>query len=180
MRFYVILLPLLLGPLLSQNGFADEWVRRMNSNAQRPLLDAYARATGIPTLSANSGDTLRIWSADVMTAHLLGIIASSGNKLLECRTRYDWREDGVSVKGGHCHATEHHGDLTRALAMLAELATFDGREIDCGVMDGESVYVEGVISGRVFSFYSGNPSLCSDDASKAVTKAREYLLVGGS
>jgi hypothetical protein len=152
-----------------------EWFRHEDRFYPREELDAYARAVGLRQLTANSPDSLRIWSADVMSGTLWGSVASRGTTL-ECQTRYDWWPRGTSDKTGHCRVTKSRTNSAEALKFLPDLAKLDKQQIDCGVQDGESVLVEGVVGGQVFAFYSGNPGSCTDAASALVVRVRRFLL----
>lgn len=59
----------------------------------------------------------------------------------------------------------------RVLATLDALAELDGRDVRCaGVVDGNSMRVEGASGGRHFSFTAGNPDSCSEPAAQQVSQ----------
>jgi hypothetical protein len=154
---------------------ATAWFPHEDHFNPRAELDAYARATGLRLLAANGPNSLRIWSANVMTGDLWGNVASR-DVTLECRTSYDWGTRVTSVKSGRCTVTTPKTNSAEAMKLLSDLAKLDGKEIDCGVQDGESVLVEGVVNGQIFAFYSGNPGSCPDAASALVVKVRKLVI----
>jgi hypothetical protein len=130
-------------------------------------VSAYARASGLPALAATDGPELRIWFDSVMTGTIYGYVLSN-SKALECAASYSLRGETIIVRKGHCHQSRTLRRHRPVLERLKELATLDGRELNCGVEDGAEVYVDGTFDHRRITMVAGNPDLCSDAESKLV------------
>jgi hypothetical protein len=141
---------------------------------RRAKVDAYARAVGLQLVRSSDQDQLRLWVADVMFGRLYGFV-TDGAIVHVCDTTYVWSQTMATVRSGRC-VPSAGGDRARdALELLGGLAKLDGSSIDCGVMDGFSVDIEGRFSGRTFAFWSGNPQSCHDPSSKLVAKVLTLL-----
>jgi hypothetical protein len=97
-------------------------------------VNAYGRASGLPALAATEGPELRIWFDSVMTGKIYGYVLSN-SKALECTASYSLRGETIIVSKGHCHQSSALRRRRPVLERLKELATLDGRELDCGVQE---------------------------------------------
>ena len=144
------------------------------SHSTTDWLDAYARASGLRPLTGGEAPTLRVWVEDVMLGDSSGYVVTPTATLV-CRTSYINRMTSFSIRLARCSSKRPSNQQARALSLLPELARMNGSDLDCGVMDGSEVYLEGVVSGRRFSLAAGNPSLCNDAGSALVTKVLQLL-----
>jgi len=142
-------------------------VRANESN--RELLDQYAVYMGLPKLGSQDGDSLRIWIHDVLLGELQGYVVTN-LRSLQCLGNGNIQSMAKPHRT-RCIVTTQRTRPKKALSLLGPLDKLDGKEIDCGVQDGDAVYVEGMHDGHIFAFYSGNPGSCSDSGSALVTKA---------
>lgn len=147
----------------------------LGSHSTVDWLNAYARASGLEPLKGDEPPTLRVWIEDVMTGSSSGYVVTSKTTRI-CRTSYVINgTTATSIRPAHCRSRSTSTQDARALALLPDLAQLNGSSLDCGVMDGSSVYVEGVAAGRQFALVAGTPSLCNDLGSVLVTKALGLL-----
>jgi hypothetical protein len=135
----------------------------------REMLDRYADYMGLPKLGSQDGDSLRIWVHDVLLGELQGYVVTN-SRSLQCLGNGNIQPMDEPHRA-RCIVTTQRTQPKNALSLLGRLEKLDGKEIDCGVQDGDAVYVEGMHDGHIFEFYSGNPGSCSDSDSALVTKA---------
>jgi hypothetical protein len=147
----------------------------LGSQSTVDWLNAYAAASGLKPLRADDTPTLRVWIEDVMTGQSSGYVVTSQTTLI-CRTSYVINgSTSISIRPATCRSKRTLAQDAHILDLLPDLAHFNKSDLNCGVMDGIQVSVEGVAAGRQFALAAGNPSFCTDPGSVLVTKTLNLL-----
>ncbi|MEQ1818308.1 MAG: hypothetical protein ABL871_06825 [Terricaulis sp.] len=76
------------------------------------------------------------------------------------------------------HWTSHEittSTANQALTAVTPLIEMDGKNISCGVVDGNVYRIEGVIDGQRFALTASNPDLCQDMESAQVRAVLELI-----
>jgi hypothetical protein len=69
-----------------------------------------------------------------------------------------------------CRSDQYAAISTPLGPLLEQLAKYSDQELDCGVVDGISISIEGMSAGHRFALESSNPDSCQDDGSKLVLR----------
>jgi hypothetical protein len=117
------------------------------------LSDSLAANVGLASLTAAKKDELRIWFMPANLAQFAGYVVTSEG-LKRCRSL----TNQFGSKNGFCDAAVNPARARKILDLMPALSQ-DGFE-RCTVLDGESVQVEGVVSGRYFQYQLGSPYNC--------------------
>ena len=137
-------------------------------------LDAYSRAANIPPLRKSPRPELRVWILDGKSGRVVGYSVSE-TVAVACQTHQSTVGDTVTIEPANCRPVSHPHRMRAALRQLNDLYALDGKELDCGVMDGDLVYIEGVFRRHRFALWADNPNLCRDPASGLITKVLSLL-----
>jgi hypothetical protein len=133
-------------------------------------LAAFSSAAGLAPISGEV-DELRIWRRDYMSGQVLGY-AIARNRALRCLTTSRYADGIVTINRARCRRMRARLDDLEGLGAMAML---NGKQWDCPVFDGESVYVEGTRAGTRFVLRVGNPGFCETADSKAVARILRQL-----
>lgn len=117
------------------------------------LTDALAANVGLVPLKAGNKDELRIWFLPAHLAQFAGYVVTSEG-LKRCRSL----TNQFGSKNGFCDAALNPARARKILDLMPALSQ-DSFE-RCTVVDGETVQVEGVLSGRHFQYQLGSPYNC--------------------
>jgi hypothetical protein len=129
--------------------------------------DVYAEAASIPSLAGAHGNELRVWQLGYKSGAVNGTIASAEGVAVYTSTPPGERATRFKSKLFLVSSTTSNR-VTSLLRRLSELAKLDGRSIECGVMAGVGVYIDGSLDGRRFVIYAGTPSACDGLDAKLV------------
>jgi len=152
--------------LVSEIAIAGAWFDL--SEPVSHWLAAFSRAANLEPLGS-TGPELRVWSSEPMLGTIHGF-AVTNTKVIECETASHITSSTDTIDSARCKSSETSERQRQALAFLKDLSNFDGKELDCGLQDGQDYFVEGSESGRHFAFSAGNPDSCKDAGSLLVSK----------
>lgn len=117
------------------------------------LSDGLASNVGIAPLRSGDRDELRIWFLSANATGFAGYAITAGG-LLRCRSL----TNRLGPKDGYCDAALNPVRARKILDLLPALSQDSFEE--CTVLDGETVQVEGVFSGRHFQYQLSSPYNC--------------------
>jgi hypothetical protein len=120
------------------------------------LSDGLAFSVGIAPLKGGDRDELRVW---FLPANATGVSGFAGyvvtaGGLMRCRSL----TKRLDSKDGDCDAAANPARARKILDRLPRLS--QGSFGRCTVLDGETVQVEGVLSGRYFNYQLDSPYNC--------------------
>ena len=139
----------------------------------RAQLDTYAAKSRLVALKAGGPDEIRFWVSwanfdpDTIGYDTEGYVTSNQGSWI-CRITYLRREH--TPTSGSCKPSTRSADRKALLSNLGELSKLSGKSLDCGVVDGEWMSVDGLYAGQRFTFSSSNPDACQGEASKLVAR----------
>ncbi len=139
--------------------------------AKRKDLDDYAIRSKLPVLKEGGSDEIRFWvtwanfEVGTIGYDTEGYVISDRGVSV-CRITYPPEQRTPFV--GSCKHITKSLDVKSILGNLRDLAKFSGQSLNCGVIDGEWVEIDGVSAGQRFTIDAGNPDECHDDGSKLV------------
>jgi hypothetical protein len=148
-----------------------------NAEARRQLND-YARASKLVTLREGDSDQVRIWvtwanfRVNTIGYETVGYVFS-GNGAWTCRIKYPRSKPTPFT--GSCAPLKRKSVHAPSASEMEALANLSGRELDCGVMDGAWMEIDGVYKGHQFALGSSNPDQCGDDGSKVVAQLMAHV-----
>lgn len=124
---------------------------------------AYSRAVSATPMDPRDGNQVRVWTMGYWSGRMpiTGYILTHAGAY-RCQLSYT-NDTGkfIEIHRGHCRGPRKYAErLAKALAVLPELAKFDGGEVSCQVFDGWGALVEGIVDGKRFSFSASNPDAC--------------------
>lgn len=156
-----------------------EYARTAEQNAEaRGKLDDYARASKLAVLKDGNADQVRIWvtwgnfKVNTIGYETVGYVFSE-NGALSCRIKYPRTEPTPFT--GSCVRLKRKGVQAPSIAEIEALANLSGLELNCGVLDGAWMEIDGVYKGRRFGLGSSNPDSCLDDGSKVVAGIMAHI-----
>jgi hypothetical protein len=117
------------------------------------LPDGLAANVGLAPLKGGNKDELRIWFLPANVGQFAGYVITAGG-LKRCRSL----TNQFGSKNGYCDAAVNPARARKILDLLPALSQ-DSFE-KCTVLDGETVQVEGVLSGRYFQYQLASPYNC--------------------
>jgi hypothetical protein len=156
--------------------FGRDYVRAHSAvelSEKRVQLDEYATKSKLAVLREGGSDEIRFWISwanfdpDTIGYDTEGYVVSNQGFWI-CRVAYARKEH--SPTGGTCKLSAKSTDVKAIFSNLEKLSKLSGRSLDCGVMDGEWMSVDGVFAGQRFTFSSSNPDTCPGEGSKLVAK----------
>jgi hypothetical protein len=136
-------------------------------------LDEYAVQSKLPVLKEGDPDEIRFWvtwaNFDVRTIgyNTEGYVISNRGYSV-CHIKYPHKQRTPFV--GSCKRKTKSAAMNGIWGDVRELAKLSGQSLDCGVLDGEWIEIDGVFAGQRFIIAAGNPDSCEDDGSKLVSK----------
>lgn len=180
--FVVILIALALGGrpnsdspvFISDIGeYPDRKLNPQQALELRKELDEYASSSKLQVLRDGDPDEVRFWvSWATFDPHTIGYETLghilSGKGALICRIKYPPTNRSPFI--GSCRSDKRASIPTPLAPLIQELAQYSDQELQCGVVDGYWLVIEGVSAGRRFALESTNPDSCRDDGSKLVSR----------
>jgi hypothetical protein len=118
------------------------------------LSDGLASTVGIAPLKSDNRDELRIWFLPTNNAAGFAGYVITTDGLMRCRSL----TNQLLPNNGHCDAAENPGRARKILGLLPALS-HDSFE-KCTVLDGETVQVDAVLSGRHLQYQLSSPYNC--------------------
>jgi hypothetical protein len=115
--------------------------------------DGLAANVGLAPLKGGNKDELRIWFLPAHVGQFAGYVITADG-LKRCRSL----TNQFGSKNGYCDAAVNPARARKILDLLPALSQ-DSFE-RCTVVDGETVQVEGVLSGRHFQYQLISPYNC--------------------
>lgn len=156
-----------------------EKTRNAEQNAEaRRKLNEYAHASKLVVLKEGDPDQVRIWitwanfRADTIGYETKGYVFSDRSAWI-CRIKYPRSKPTPFT--GSCAPEKHRKVQVPSATEIEALANLSGRELDCGVMDGAWLEIDGVYNGHPFALGSSNPDQCTDDGSKVVAQVMAHV-----
>jgi hypothetical protein len=167
------------GEELSYAQQLPETTRNAEQNAEaRRKLNEYARASKLVVLKEGDPDQVRIWitwanfRADSIGYETKGYVFSEKSTQI-CRIKYPRSKPTPFT--GSCAPEKHRTIKVPSATEIEALANLSGRELNCGVMDGAWLEIDGVYDGHPFALGSSNPDQCTDDGSKVVAQIMAHV-----
>jgi hypothetical protein len=156
-----------------------ETTRNAEQNAEaRRKLNEYARASKLVVLKEGDPDQVRIWitwanfRVDSIGYETKGYVFSEKSTQI-CRIKYPRFKPTPFT--GSCVPEKHRTIKAPSATEIEALANLSGRELNCGVMDGAWLEIDGVYDGHPFALGSSNPDQCTDDGSKVVAQIMAHV-----
>jgi hypothetical protein len=148
-----------------------------NSDARRKL-NEYALASKLAVLKEGDPDQVRIWVTWAnFRVHTIGyetkgyVFSDKGAWI--CRINY--LRSKPTPFSGSCTPEKHRKIQVPSTIEIETLAKLSGRELDCGVLDGAWLEIDGVYNGHPFALGASNPDECTDDGSKLVAQIMAHV-----
>jgi hypothetical protein len=151
-----------------------EYTRTAERNAEsRRELDQYSRASKLALLKQGDPEQVRIWvtsanfGANTIGYETVGYVFS-GNSAQSCRIKYP--RDRRTPFTGSCARLKAKAAQPPSASEIEALAKLSGLELNCDVVDGYWLEIDGVYGGHRFALGSSNPDKCDDEGSKVVAQ----------
>jgi hypothetical protein len=156
-----------------------EKTRNAEQNAEaRRKSNEFAHASRLAVLKEGDPDQVRFWvtwanfRANTIGYETTGYVFSDGSAWI-CRIKYP-RSKPTSFTG-NCAPETHRKVQVPSATEIEALANLSGRELECGVMDGAWLEIDGVYNGHPFALGSSNPDQCNDDGSRVVAQVMAHV-----
>jgi hypothetical protein len=149
----------------------------MNAEARRKLSE-YAHASKLVVLKEGDPDQVRIWItwanflADTIGYETKGYVFSDRSAWV-CHIKYPRSEPAPFT--GSCAPEKHRKVQVPSATEIEALAKLSGSKLDCGVMDGAWLEIEGVYNGHPFALESSNPDQCTDYGSRVIAQVMAHV-----
>ncbi len=124
-----------------------------STRSRTPLSDGLAYSVGLAPLTSGNADELRIWFLPAHSTGFAGYVISTGG-VMRCLSP----TGQLGAKSGHCNAAANPARARKILDLMPALS--QDRFEKCTVLDGETLQVEGVLSGRHFEYQLVSPYNC--------------------
>jgi hypothetical protein len=156
-----------------------EYTRTAERNAEaRRELDQYSRASRLPLLKEGNADEIRIWAtwanfrANAIGYETVGYVFF-GNGARSCRIKYPRHRRTPFT--GICARLKAKATQPPSASEIEALAKLSGLELNCDVVDGYWLEIDGVYKGHLFALGSSNPDKCLDEGSKVVAEIMAHV-----
>jgi hypothetical protein len=177
-----LLISLLLS-LVAGTASADEKVRFDDENEDAHRTAAFSRAVGALPIDPVDGDQVRVWYYAFWSGEIKvrGYIATRKG-VYRCRLSYKHgAEDIVVHSGGSCSGPRRHPErIDKVMALMSEVAKFDGTTVGCDTLDGWGADIEGIFEGKRFVFSAMNTQDCTKTDKDAALADHFFELVNAA
>ena len=134
--------------------------------------DRYALTSRLAVLRNGARDEVRFWvtAATFMPPNgieTVGYVVTENSSRV-CHVGYSGKS--TVPKNGRCRAYSPHESRKRIVADLSRLSEFTSVSVDCGVLDGAWVLIDGVSNGKRFAIWANNPQSCGGDEAHLVSE----------
>jgi hypothetical protein len=133
----------------------------------RLQLSMLANAAHLQPLSESSADEIRVWFEDYMAGRTTGYIVRDG-RIGRCKASfyYNNEKSQYEVRAMSCTRSLVQRKAADAFDLIDSVRSFNGKSIECGVLDGWGALIEGVRSRHIFIIEAGNPDQCDIPGAK--------------